>query len=37
MHVPGVTNKVADCLSRYYENDRFDEIHKSHHYVNADV
>jgi hypothetical protein len=37
MHVPGVTNKVADCLSRYYENDRFDEIHESHHYVNADV
>jgi len=37
MHVPGVTNKVADCLSRYYENDRYDEIHKSHHYVSADV
>src|ERR1700676_1679482 len=37
MHVPGVTNKVADCLSRYYENDRYDEIHESHHYVSADV
>jgi hypothetical protein len=24
MHVPGEQNKVADCLSRYYENDRED-------------
>ena len=37
MHVPGESNKVADCLSRYYENDRFDEIHESHIYVSADV
>src|SRR6202050_4661986 len=37
MHVPGVRNKVADCLSRYYENDRYDEVHESHHYVSADV
>ena len=37
MHVPGVQNKVADCLSRYYENDRFDEIHESHEYVSSDV
>jgi len=37
MHVPGVMNKVVDCLSRYYENDRYDEIHESHHYVLADV
>ena len=37
MHVPGESNKVADCLSRYYENDRFDEIHKSHVYVSANV
>lgn len=35
-HVPGDQNKVADCLSRYYENDAFDEIHDSHHYVSAD-
>ena len=37
MHIPGESNKVADCLSRYYENDRFDEIHESHVYVSADV
>ena len=37
MHVPGDTNKVADCLSRYYENDRSDEIHDSHNYVSADI
>jgi hypothetical protein len=37
MHVPGELNKVADCLSRYYENDRSDEMHASHHYVSADV
>lgn len=36
-HVPGDKNKVVDCLSRYYKNDRFDEIHKSHHYVSADA
>lgn len=36
-HVPGEKNKVADCLSRYYENDRTDEVHDSHHYSNADV
>lgn len=37
VHVPGSLNKVADCLSRYYENDRFDEVHDSHHYVSADA
>ena len=37
MHVPSITNKVADCLSHYYENNRYDEIHKYHHYVLADV
>ncbi|KAJ2972547.1 hypothetical protein NUW54_g12247 [Trametes sanguinea] len=36
-HVPGATNKVADCLSRYYENDHPDEIHPVQVYVNADV
>jgi len=36
MHVPGVTNKVADCLSVLW-NDQYDEIHESHHYVSGDV
>jgi len=35
MHVPGIMNKVADCLSCYYENDRYNEIHESHHYVSG--
>jgi Integrase zinc binding domain len=37
MHVDGVDNKVADCLSRYYENDTGDESHPEHIYVNTDV
>jgi hypothetical protein len=37
MHVPGEQNKVADCLSRYYENDRYDEVHEPHNYVTSDV
>jgi RNase H-like domain found in reverse transcriptase len=37
MHVPGEQNKVADCLSHYYENDRYDEVHEPHQYVSADV
>ena len=37
MHVPSVLNKVADCLSCYYENDSFNEIHESHHYVSANI
>ena len=37
MHVPGEQNKIADCLSRYYENDRYDEVHEPHNYVSADV
>ena len=37
--VEGILNKVADCLSRYYENDTFDEakVHNTSVYVNADV
>jgi hypothetical protein len=37
MHVDGVDNKVADCLSRYYENDTGGESHPEHIYVNADA
>ena len=37
LHVKGVDNKVADCLSHYYENDLPKEDHPEHIYVNADV
>ena len=37
MHVEGEENKVADCLSRYYENDTPDDEHPRAIYVNADV
>src|SRR3981189_3089446 len=37
LHHHGVDNKVADCLSRYYENDTGDESHPDHIYVNADA
>jgi hypothetical protein len=37
MHVDGVDNKVADCLSCYYKNDMSDESHPEHIYVNTDV
>lgn len=36
-HVPGKENKVADCLSRYYESEPPDVLHPPHDYVNADV
>jgi RNase H-like domain found in reverse transcriptase len=35
MHIDDVDNKVADCLSRYYENDMGDKSHLGHIYVNA--
>jgi len=35
MHVPGVTNKVSGLPIPLLENDRYDEIHESHHYVSA--
>ena len=37
LHVKGVDNKVADCLSRYYENDLPKEDHPEHIYINANV
>ena len=33
----GDTNRVADCLSRYYENDGPDDYHPDHDFVSADV
>ena len=36
-YIKGELNKVADCLSRYYENDRVGEIHGINEYVCADV
>lgn len=36
-YVMGEDNKVADCLSRYYENDELDEVHSVNEYVRADV
>ncbi|KAL1944124.1 hypothetical protein VTO73DRAFT_3309 [Trametes versicolor] len=37
VHVEGVQNKVADCLSRYYKNDAPDKLHPPQVYVNADL
>jgi RNase H-like domain found in reverse transcriptase len=37
MHIDGVDNRVANCLSRYYENNMGDKSHLEHIYVNADV
>ena len=36
-YVKGISNKVVDALSRYYESDTLNEIHQSHEYVNAGV
>ena len=37
MHIDGVDNKVADCLSCYYENDTSEDNHLENTYVNADI
>ncbi|PBL04566.1 hypothetical protein ARMGADRAFT_912001, partial [Armillaria gallica] len=37
MYIKGENNKVADCLSQYYENDTWDEAHDIHEYIHADV
>ncbi|OJT05306.1 Transposon Ty3-I Gag-Pol polyprotein, partial [Trametes pubescens] len=36
-YIPGRLNKVADCLSRYYENDTPDDVIEDYHVVNADT
>ena len=36
MHVD-IDNKVADCLSRYYENDMSEDNHSENTYVNPDI
>ena len=37
MHVDGIDNQVADCLSHYYENDMSEDNHLENTYVNADI
>ena len=36
-YVKGVSNKVADSLSRYYQSDTWEDVHPPHHFVNADI
>jgi hypothetical protein len=35
-YVKGEHNKVADCLSRYYESDMVADVHGMHEYVQID-
>jgi hypothetical protein len=35
-YVKGEYNKVADCLSRYYESDNHSDVHELHEFVNVD-
>jgi hypothetical protein len=37
MYVKGELNKVADCLSRYYESDTSADVYDPHEYVRADA
>ena len=37
MHVDGIDNKVADCLSHYYGNNMSEDNHSENTYVNADI
>ena len=37
LHINGVDNKVADCLSHYYENDTSDDNYSENTYVNTDI
>ncbi len=36
-HVDGTSNRVADCLSRYYESDYLDDEHPDHEFMSADA
>ncbi|KAF8232688.1 hypothetical protein L208DRAFT_1271020, partial [Tricholoma matsutake] len=36
-YIKGKLNKVADCLSQYYESDTLMDTHQPHKYVQADV
>jgi hypothetical protein len=36
-YIKGKLNKVADCLSRYYENDTESDAYKPYEYVRADT
>jgi hypothetical protein len=36
-YIKGVTNKVADSLSRYYQLDTSEDSHPTFDFVNADV
>ena len=35
-YVKGELNKIADCLSCYYESNTLANVHKFHEYVQAD-
>ncbi|KAG6882137.1 hypothetical protein C0992_012643, partial [Termitomyces sp. T32_za158] len=35
-YVKGELNKVADCLSQYFESDTRDDVHEAHDFVQAD-
>ena len=37
MHIDGIDNKAADCLSHYNENNMSDDNHSENTYVNADI
>ena len=36
-YVKGTSNKVADSLSRYYQSNTSDDMHKTYDYVNVDL
>ena len=36
-YIKGILNKVSDCLSRYYESDKWNDVHDISEYANADL